>query len=175
MLNVLSVGYILIIIILAHFFTPIEYNWKENTISELASQHYKKKWIMQGGFIGFGVVLSAGIVTNNFSYLQLPFLIYAAAVLISGIFCTKPFMNHEYSIKESKIHSFCAQLAGIMFSLGLFIRFISANEMSLKILHFSFFIFVVLTSITFGLLKKNKGIAQRILYIGSFLWIALFL
>ncbi len=50
------------IIILAHIFAPIEYDWKSNTISDLGAQQYKNAWLMRMGFIGFGVLLSTALL-----------------------------------------------------------------------------------------------------------------
>jgi hypothetical membrane protein len=42
--------------------TPSNYDCKENTISELASQKYSYKWIMQIGLIGFGFLFGGGVL-----------------------------------------------------------------------------------------------------------------
>lgn len=58
----LSIVYFIAVIILADFFTPPAYHWTTNTISDLAAQGLKHQWIMQAGFIGFGVVLNDGFI-----------------------------------------------------------------------------------------------------------------
>ena len=55
--NALAVVFIIGVIFVAQFFVPGAYDWTNNTISELASQGYSGRWIMQLGFIGFGVFL----------------------------------------------------------------------------------------------------------------------
>ena len=57
-----AVIFFVAIIILAHFFAPIEYDWKLNTISDLGAQQYKNAWLMRMGFIGFGVLLSTALL-----------------------------------------------------------------------------------------------------------------
>ncbi|MHA2066078.1 MAG: hypothetical protein ACXABY_17040, partial [Candidatus Thorarchaeota archaeon] len=56
----ISVLYIIIIAAVAHHDTPEEYEWRSNTISDLAAQGYGRKWLMQLGFIGFGLLLGLG-------------------------------------------------------------------------------------------------------------------
>lgn len=58
--NLISVLYITIFIVIAHLITPKKYEWTKNTISELAAQGYDRKWIMQLGFVGFGLILGIG-------------------------------------------------------------------------------------------------------------------
>jgi hypothetical protein len=126
--NWTSVGLFVGIIIIAHFFTTNPYDWKSNTISELAAQNYQYRWIMKIGFILFGGILAAGITNKIFNgngklISELPILIYGLAILVSGLYSTKPIVSGiEYSELESQIHSYSAQIAGMAFSVGLLIH-----------------------------------------------------
>ena len=101
--NWTSVGLFVGIIIIANFFTTNPYDWRANTISELASQNYQYRWIMKIGFILFGGILIVGIINkfingNGKLLIELPFLIYGLAILISGLYSTKPIVEGiEYS------------------------------------------------------------------------------
>jgi hypothetical protein len=178
--NWTSVGLFVGLIIIAHFFTTSPYNWRINTISELASQHYQYRWIMKTGFILFGGVLAIGITNKLINgdgklLTELPILIYALAIMISGLYSTKPIVDGiEYSELESKIHSYSAQIAGMAFSIGLLIYGFTETNTNLKIIHFVTFAFVVLFSALFGIMDSNIGIIQRIMYLGSFVWLTLF-
>ncbi len=59
--NVTAVLFFITIIIVAHLVAVDDYNWRNNAVSELASQGYTRKWIMQIGFVVFGAIL---ILTN---------------------------------------------------------------------------------------------------------------
>jgi hypothetical protein len=174
-----SVTFIFAVILAAHFIAPKEYNWRENTISELASQKYKYRFIMQLGFIGFGVLLSVGIISDlliqSLDVKNIPILVYSLSVMLSGVFSTKPFNNSlDFSKRESQLHSLFAQIAGLAFSIGVLAYFFYVDSIWLKIVHFGFFLFVIIVSFLFGRVNTNKGILQRVLYIGSFIWLALF-
>ncbi len=78
--------YFVAVIFAAHFFMPPEYHWTRNTVSELAAQGLKYQWIMQVGFIGFGLLLNVGIVSKFISarkifYPDLLIMIYGLAIL----------------------------------------------------------------------------------------------
>ena len=45
----LAVAYWIALLIIAQLFAPPGYVWTQNTVSELASQGYSYKWIMQAG------------------------------------------------------------------------------------------------------------------------------
>jgi hypothetical membrane protein len=101
--NWTSVGLFVGLIIMAHFFTTSPYDWRTNTISELASQQYQYRWIMKIGFILFGGILAIGITNKLISgngklVTELPIMIYGLAILISGLYSTKPIVDGiEYS------------------------------------------------------------------------------
>jgi hypothetical protein len=178
--NWTSVGLFVGIIIIAHFFTTNPYDWKANTISELAAQNYPYRWIMKTGFMLFGGILAVGITNklikgHGILWAELPILIYGLAILVSGLYSTKPFVDGiEYAEFESKIHSYSAQIAGIAFSFGLLIHGFSETSQNLKIIHFATFGFVVGFSALFGILDSNIGIVQRVMYLGSFVWLTVF-
>lgn len=178
--NWTSVGLFVGLIIIAHFFTTSPYDWRTNTISELASQHYNYRWIMKIGFILFGGILAIGIINklmngNGKWVTELPILIYGLAILVSGLYSTKPIVaGMEYSELESRIHSCSAQIAGMAFSTGLFIHGFIETNTNLKFIHFATLAFVLIFSALFGIMDSNVGIIQRIMYLGSFVWLTVF-
>ncbi len=175
--NILAVLVFVGIILIAHFASIKDYNWKINTVSELASQGYSRKWIMQIGFILFGLILLIGIANkirlNTINYLiDIPIGIYGLAILLSGIYCTKPFVNGlGYSESESNIHSISATMAGIALSIGILASGIIETKSSIRLIHFAFLIFVMGMSVYFGISESNNGLIQKIMYLGSFCWL----
>lgn len=180
----IAILYFTAVIILAHFFTPPEYNWMRNTVSDLSAQGVKNQWIMQAGFIGFGILLNLGFIqkwsaAGKLTYSDMLIMLYGASVLLSGIFSTSPYLeNVPYSIQQSNLHSLFAQVAGISFSIAIFMRLVTAPPHAEKWLHLVFFILVIGTSLLFGLSENGilpiaRGIIQRSLYLVSFLWLFL--
>lgn len=178
--NWIGVGVFVGAIIIAHLFTSPPYDWRNNTISELASQHYTYRWIMKIGFILFGAILALGITHkllngNGRPILEVPMMIYGLAILVSGLYSTKPFISDiPYSVIESNIHSYAAQIAGLSFSVGLLLFGLMEENTNLKLIHFSAFAFVIGCSALFGLMNGNIGIIQRVMYLGSFIWLVAF-
>jgi hypothetical protein len=92
-------------------------------------------------------------------------------VALTGIFCTKPFVDLDtFSTTQSTLHSTFAQLAGVSFSIGILTQLFFTNNNNDKLIHVTFFVLVIGLSSTFGLLKNYQGIAQRLLYLTSFIW-----
>lgn len=170
--NIISTAFFVLAIVVAHIFSTNNYEWTKNTISDLGSQGYNRKLIMQFGFLVFGLTLSVGILANGLTWRTTPILIYGLCVGLTGVFCTKPFFNLDnYSASQATIHSSLAQIAGVAFTLGILLQVFYSADKSEKWTHLIFFILVVGFSVSFGLIKSYQGIAQRLLYLTSFIWL----
>jgi hypothetical membrane protein len=173
--NIISTALFVLAIVVAHIFSTNNYDWTKNTISDLGSQGYDRKLIMQFGFLAFGLILSTGILANGLTWRTAPILIYGLCVGLTGVFCTKPFFNFDnFSETQAIIHSALAQIAGVTFTLGILMQLFYTSDKNEKSVHFFFFILVVVFSVSFGLVKNYQGIAQRLLYLTSFIWLIKF-
>jgi len=177
----IAIVYFIAVIVLAHFFVPTIYDWKQNTISDLASQGHAYKWIMQTGFIGFGLLLTWGVIfhvnKNRRAYLLLFVAVYGLSILMSGIFCAAPIdLSFPNSLRESQLHSMFATVAGIAMSLGIFWQFAVSSNHRERWTRLAFFLLVIGISGVFGLAENHilvldKGIVQRILYLVGLAWL----
>lgn len=173
--NIISVALFIMVIVLAHVFANNNYDWSKNTISDLGSQGYNKRLIMQIGFLVFGLLLTAGILINGLSLRTIPILIYALCVSLTGVFCTKPYIEQQsYSTLEATIHAALAQIAGVTFTLGILVQLFYTDDKSEKWIHFTFFLLIIILSASFGQIKNYQGIVQRLLYLTSFIWLIKF-
>lgn len=173
--HIVSTALFVLAIMGAHIFSTNNYDWTKNTISDLGSQGYSRKLIMQFGFLAFGLTLTTGILLNGLSLRTTPVLIYGVCVGLTGVFCTKPFFNLDnYSALQATIHSALAQIAGVVFTLGILVQLFYSPDKSEKWMHLVFFVLVVGLSASFGLVKNYQGLVQRILYLTSFIWLIRF-
>ena len=178
----IPVLYFIAVILLAHFFTPPEYFWTQNTVSDLAAQGLKHQWIMQTGFIGFGLLINLAYlqkfrITHTIPFADVMIMLYGLSVLLTGFFSTAPFLSGvPYSAQESSLHSLFATTAGICFTAGILLRLMAAPTATERWLHAVFLLLVIAASLGFGLaengtLPLGKGILQRALYLVSFVWL----
>lgn len=173
--TILSTTIFVLAIIVAHIFATHNYNWTKNTISDLGAQGYERKYIMQFGFVAFGLILAAGMLVNGLTWRTTPIFIYGLCVGLTGFFCTKPFFNLDhYSTIQATIHSALAQMAGVTFTLGILFQLFYSPHKSDQWIHLIFFLLVIGFSASFGLVKNYQGIAQRLLYLTSFIWLIRF-
>lgn len=172
--TIIAVGLFLGFIILAHLVSTSQYSFTKNTVSDLGAQGYSQKAIMQWGFLLFGLILSTGVLVNGIGWKNASLFIYAICIAMTGIFCAKPFQINEminYSEIHSKLHSVFAQIAGIMFSVGILVQLFFEKEPNVKWVHLLFFILIIGCSLGFGMVKNYQGLIQKIMYLISFLWL----
>jgi hypothetical membrane protein len=177
--NIIAVVYIVLVILLAQLIAPAPYNWTQNTVSELAAQGYRNRWIMQAGFVGFGVLLAAAVIRNwrarpSLWYREVPLLLYALCIALSGIFRTRPFVpGAACSETEAQLHSIFATVAGILLSTAVLAHLLSDEDARRKTGHLAALILIMATAMAFGMSSTNTGLIQRFLYLVGFAWIAL--
>lgn len=162
--------------ILAHIFAPTEYSISKNAISALGAQGYDKKILMQLAFLSFGIVLSTGIIFDQFGWRELPLLIFALSMVMVGIFCAKPFdeqAGFTYSGTEATIHVIFSRIAALSFWMAVLFKMIFSAGLKLKRIHFAFLIVLAVIGLLSRImpLKNDIGLVQRILFLISFVWL----
>lgn len=181
-LFLIAVIYFAIVIVIAHGFAPPGYDWTHNTISDLGSQGHAYKWIMQAGFIGFGFVLTLGVIVNlvrrdTRRYFLLFVAVYGLSVLMTGIFCTAPInASMAYSVRDANWHSLFATIAGLGMTLGIIWQIIVSANKRERGMRLIFFLLVIGFSGLFGmadnsLVNLDQGIIQRLLYLSGLAWL----
>nr|WP_299342839.1 DUF998 domain-containing protein [Allomuricauda sp.] len=176
--NVFAVFVFVSFIIVAHILAIDSYDWCEHTISELAAQNYKDRLVMKSGFILFGGILFLGVLRKLLNkqsdfIAELSIVFYALAVFVSGLYSTKPFIRGlHYSESEALVHSIAATVAGTSFCMALLIFSIKDNKR--RFVHALFFVFATICSALFMISEQNLGLIQKIMYLGSFIWLVLF-
>lgn len=160
------------VIIIAHIISDKSYHWTQHTISHLGAQNYHYKYLMQLGFIGFGMVLCIGALSHGVQLRNLPIVFYGVCVALTGVFCAEPwFASSTYNVQEANVHSCLAQLAGLFFTLGIVVQIYFASDQD-RTVHTIFLILVILSSVAFGAFRDHQGIAQRVLYAISLYWLS---
>lgn len=176
-----AVVYFVCIILIAHAFAQPGYVWTQNTISDLAAQGHANKWIMQLGFIGFGVLPVAGVVSDLKRNPRLYFLYavaaYGLAIFMTGIFCTVPIdTTLAYVVSEAELHSLFATIAGFGMTLGIGLQIIFSANNRERGMRVGFLILVIGFSALFDIAaggdwEMDKGIFQRLLYLSGLAWL----
>jgi hypothetical membrane protein len=172
---VFATVFFVVVILLAHLLSPSSYEWSRNTISDLGAQGYSKNFVMRIGLVGFGGLLVAGVLVNGPAPRTSLILLYGAAILVTGVFCAKPFLpSAEWSTREHQLHSLFAQIAGVAFILAMLVSTFTSPSNGERWIHVLFVLLVSICSGLFMFWTDRQGIAQRLLYLVSFIWLTRF-
>lgn len=172
-----AVGFLGASLITAHLLAPETYNWRSNTISELAAQHYQHAWIMRTGLISFGALISIAstvkLIEDQTQWPRaIPMLLYGLAMTGSGLYSTAPFeAGIAYTQHEAHMHSIFANAAGFALTTTMLSHIITEKNPNLKIVHLSGMAFVLLGSWLFKSNPEYQGVYQRVLWGGSITWL----
>lgn len=172
-----AILYFIISATIAERSAPEEYNHRLNTLDELACQTYENKRYMQWGFIGFGVIIISGLLIN-FSRMSLelhyaiPLFLYGLFSILTGIYSSKPFEHLVfYSIKEHKLHALFLQFSGLSLTLLVVMKLIMVTGGMHRVVNLTILIFSLYTSAQSNRNIPNRGVYQRVMFLGQFVWL----
>lgn len=179
----IPIAYLLALMVIGHLNAPPGYEWTQNTVSELASQGHERQWIMQVGFIGFGLlvnlaILSTFVAAKKIHLPDVPIMVYGLAILLAGLFSAAPIdPSIGYSATEAGLHSFFATASGISISLAIACYLLVSSRPQERLLHTAFLIVVMGLSLLFGLAESGsvaigRGLVQRVLWLVGMSWLA---
>lgn len=172
-----SILFFIISAFIAERSAPEEYNQRLNTIDELGCQTYELKKYMQWGFIGLGIILIAGILINFNETIEelhysIPLFMYAVFSIFAGVYSSKPFEHLVfYSIKEHKLHALFLQFSGLSLALLIVMKLIMVPGIIHRSINLVVLIFSLYTSAQSNRHIPSRGIYQRVMFLGHFLWL----
>ncbi len=174
----LAVGYIVVLVLIAHVVVGEGYVWYRHSISQLAGQGYARAWIMRAAFIGFGVLVQlAGIgrirAARRHGYRELPIMAYGLCILASGIFSAPPFVEGiSYSAPEAQLHTLFASAGGWALTAGIFLYLLTDAPNERKIVHAVALVLTMGMAGAFFALPAASGAFQYLLWLVGFAWLA---
>ena len=176
-LLLLALVYFALVLILAQGRAPNEYSAQRHTISQLASQGYPRRRLMQAGFVIYGLLFTVALlgeirVSEAPLYRDLPHLVYGLALLPTGFYCAGPFTRgFKFSRREARRHAFWAQLAGGAFGAGIAIHAVLYPRPWGRVFHAGSVLLYAAIAVWFVRSNSHKGLAQRLLYGYGSVWL----
>jgi hypothetical protein len=169
--------YFALVLILAQRRAPEEYSPTRHTISQLASQGYPRRRLMQAGFVIYGLLFTAALlqvmrVSQAPLYRDVPHLVYGLALLPTGFYCAVPFRRGlRFSRKEARRHAFWAQLAAGAFGVGIAVHAVLYPGPWGRVFHAGSVLLYAAIAVWFVRSAGQKGRAQRLLYGYGSVWL----
>ena len=172
-----ALAYFAAILLVAQHLAPREYSPRRHTISQLASQGYERKRLMQAGFFVYGVMISVALVgimeqSAGPLYRDIPHLIYGVALVPTGIYCSLPFARGlRFSRREARLHAAWAKVSAGAFGLGIAVHAVVCDGVEGRVFHLVSLAIYVAGALWFGRTRTRMGAAQRLMYAYGSVWL----
>jgi hypothetical protein len=176
-LILIALAYFASVLILAQWRAPAEYSPRRHTISQLASQGYPRKRLMQAGFLIYGAMFTLALATIMLDspapiVRDLPHLVYGLALAPTGVFCSIPFLRGKrFSRREARIHAISAQVSGAAFGLGIAVHALLATGGAVLTFHLVSLLVYAAGAVWFVRTRRRMGMAQRLMYAYGSVWL----
>jgi len=167
------------IVIVAGQVAPATYSILANTVSDLGSQGFPSALLMRSGFVVLGLasIVAAIQIGSRADGLARPLIIaslgtYGIAILLTGIFSAAPFGSDPSNL-EARVHSVCAQIAGVAFLGGIAaVASRAGGPVWFGWFSGAAFVLIMVFSVLFFASDGLQGIWQRGLQATSLIWLA---
>lgn len=172
-----ALAYFAGLLLVAQYLAPREYSPRRHTISQLASQGYARKRLMQAGFLMYGVMFSAALLAIMMRspaplYRDIPHLVYGLALLPTGIYCSMPFLRGlRFSRREAHLHALSAKISGGAFGLGIGVHAAVYEAPGGRLFHVASLAVYFAAALWFGRTRRNMGAVQRFMYAFGSVWL----
>ncbi|WP_286830869.1 MULTISPECIES: DUF998 domain-containing protein [Kordiimonas] len=167
-----------IAMLVAPFFMAGDYSNIHNAVSELGAQNTSNSWVMNLGFVlfGIGVGVDASMRLKSAPIVGAAFLIYGIAMVLVGIFSHKPIDPLlPYDAFEDDLHSLFATVVGTTFSVGTLSQAFCERAMARRTACVAAALSAVILPLCMLQFPDVQGVPQRFMFVISFFWLVGFL
>lgn len=165
---------LLVFLIWAHVVAPEHYELMSQSIGSLGAQGYAHQWILRTGLFTFGGMILAGVMLNGIRGRTLPVFVYAACMLITGVFSAAPWSDElYYSGFAAAMNGMFSQLADWTLVVSMLMQGIQTAKQEVRRIHYVFFTVALVLALCTWLLPDLRGLFQRILWVVGLSWLVL--
>ncbi|MGR3662578.1 MAG: DUF998 domain-containing protein [Paracoccaceae bacterium] len=170
----LGIIWIALAILIGPYFSLSEYNWIKHTTSELGGQSMPFAWIMNSGFIAYGVATATAaiIMFRAQPVTSVALLIFGTGLIGAGLFSALPIDSSLASdIAEDRLHSIFSSLTGFGIIAATASRiFWPAHDIRDRLSWATLIASIALPAAMFAL-PDDAGGLQRLMFMTSFIWV----
>jgi hypothetical membrane protein len=174
---IIALVYFAAVLLVAQYLAPAEYSPRRHTISQLASQGYHRRRLMQAGFILYGLLFLAGLLplipaSPAPLIRDAAHVVYGLALVPTGVFCAVPFRRgFRFSRREARLHTLFAQLSAGAFGVGIAVHAVLAQAAPTLAFHLASFVIYWGGAVWFARTRRSLGAAQRLMYAYGSVWL----
>lgn len=165
-------------IIVGPYFTAPGYSSVGNAISELGAQATPNAWIMNTGFVayGLGVLVDAIRRLRTAPLVAVAFMVFGLAMCLNAVFSHRP-IDHAipYDVRADEFHSLFATAVGISFTFGAIAQSFLERGLWLRLACYAAAATAIILPLGMLQFPGIQGALQRLMFAISFTWLVVFL
>lgn len=154
------------------------YSIVANAISELGAQGMPNAWVMNTGFVAYGLGVSVDALgrTRRAPIVGVAFLVFGLAMIMNAVFSHRPMdPTRAYDVREDELHSLFATIVGISFTIGAVAQSFLERHRGRRLACYGAATAAVLLPVAMLQFPAIAGALQRVMFAVSFAWLVVFL
>lgn len=169
--------FFLIVVFIALFQKNNTFNLMSDSFSMLGGQDFDDKWIMNTGWMGFGILL---IIIVSFYhqkdslpiYLSYPMLSFGFSVFFLGIFSgNSGLANDSINLEEVSDHFIFYGIALGSLALSIVFHILVTKNTKTKMAHLIYFAIFILSILLYLLIPDLKGLIEKLGWLVMMAWL----
>lgn len=167
-----------LLILFGPLYTTPGYSVIAHTSSDLGAQNTPYNWLMNIGFVALalGVGLDARRVWWQAPFISVMFMLFAAAMALTGVFSLRPIDPAlPFDDRSHMLHSVCATIVGVCFCVGAIGYGFYTRSARARLVSFAASISATLLSLGIFMMPDLEGLLQRLMFLITFSWLAIYL
>lgn len=165
-------------IAIAPYVVAPDYSVVANAISELGAQETPNAWVMNTGFVvyGLGVLVDAAGRLRRAPIVGIAFAVFGVAMIMNAVFSHRPIdPTLAYDVREDELHSLFATIVGFAFTIGAVSQSILERRRWRRLACYGAAVMAVVLPLGMLQYPAVAGLLQRLMFAVSFAWLVIFL
>jgi len=174
----IGVFFAILAIVVSPLFAAPGYSILEHSISELGAQMTPNAWIMNFGFLlfGLGILVDAVRRLRDAPLGAISFIVFGMSMMFNGVFSHRPIdPDIPYDLLEDQLHSMFSGGVGVAFAVGTLCFAFAEEDRRAKVACVLASAAAVLIPLCMVIYSEVAGLLQRIMFAISFVWLVIFL
>ena len=174
---VIPVIFFIVMAEIASFNAPVLFSRLEHTFSVLGAQSFDRAWLMNTGWIGFGVLVI--VIATGYHHkedlplaITYPIIAFAISVILIGIWRSDQVLLEALTdVEEANDHLIFYTIACGSVTFGILLHALMSASKTLKIVHVLFAVLMVILMLLLRFTTNYQGLWDRLMWLIIFVWL----
>jgi len=175
----IPIVFLLVMVALASYNAPDSFHWTSDPLTWLGGQYLEKGWMMNWGWIGFGVMII--MITVGYHYredwssaITYPLIAFGMSVIFMGIWkSSHPYSSMVMDLEEAYEHMIFSMIAIGSIFMGMLVHFVLSRDKKTKSIHGLLMGLIACDVVLSMSINSMQGLLDRVMWIMICAWLIL--